>query len=182
MAPIKVSAPIKGEPEKFESELQKEIYQKLKSLEIGYERVVNDPAVTMEECKYIDDAFGISTIKTLLLNNRQKTNFYLLCMPAEKPFITKDFGAELGISRVSFADSDTLYQLLQTPRGAATPLSLIIDKEHTVNFVIDKELLNRDKLVCTDGTLHGFMALSTKDLVEKYIPACGHETKIISLA
>lgn len=181
MATIRVSEPMKGAPKKFITELQKSVYESLDNLGFDYERVENDPAVTMEDCKAIDKAFGIETIKTILLTNRQKTKFYLLCMAAEKPFITKDFGAALEIPRVSFADTDLLFDLLATPRGAASPLSLINDKDLKVNFIIDENLSARDKIVCTDGSLHGFISLKIKDLLEKYIPASGHEVKIISL-
>lgn len=181
MAGIKVSVPLKGRPESFETNLQEKIYGTLSKLAIEFDRVENEPAVTMEDCKAIDKAFGIETIKTILLTNRQKTAFYLLCMPANKPFITKDFGAALEISRVSFADSDFLESLLQTPRGAATPLSLIADSRKNVRFIIDEELLNRDKLVCTDGTLHGFVSINTRDLLFSYMPATFHDVKSIKL-
>lgn len=181
MEKIRVSRPLAGSPDVYESELQKKIYDKLASLEIDFLRVENDPAVTMEDCKAIDDAFGIETVKTILLTNRQKTKFYLLVMPADKPFVTKDFGAALNIPRVSFADTDLLESLLATPRGAATPLSTVVDNENRVTLLFDKELTKRERIVCTDGTLHGFISLKYDDLISKYFPAAAHDLSVIEL-
>ena len=180
-ASIKVSNPIKGTPNSFESKIQENIYNTLSNLNIDFERVENEPAVTMEDCKAIDKAFGIETIKTILLTNRQKNKFYLLAMPAEKPFITKDFGAALEIPRVSFADTELLETMLGTPRGAATPLSILADDNNAVSLIIDAQLLTREKIVCTDATLHGFISISVKDLIQKYLPLSNHIPKIINL-
>ena len=95
---IKVTA-----PEEFVHDTQRQVYAALERLQIPFGRIDNDPAVTMEDCIAIDEALGVPTVKTLLLCNRQQTMFYLYVMPGDKPFSTKDFGAALQISRVSFA-------------------------------------------------------------------------------
>ena len=177
-----VTLPVSGKPDKFENDLQEKIYSLLDELNIEYKRVENEPAVTMEDCKNIDKAFNEETIKTIFLTNRQKTKFYLLAMPAQKPFITKDFGAALSIPRVSFADTELLMEILSTPHGAATPLSIVNDKDNKVMLVIDKEILEREKIVCTDGTLHGFICLSPREMLEKFIGSAGkHIPMIVSL-
>ena len=181
MSDIFVSQPIEGVPSNFESETQNRIYGLLSQLNIDFLRVINDPAVTMEDCKAIDRAFGEETVKTILLTNRQKTKFYLLVIPADKPFVTKDFGAALEIPRVSFADTDLLESLLETPRGAATPLSLIHDEDNKVSLIIDREIVSRNKIVVTDGTLHGFVCIKFSDLENKFLPATHHIPQFIQL-
>lgn len=176
-----VSKPLAGVPTRFENELQKEIFKRLSELSIDFLRVENQPAVTMEDCKNIDKAFGVETIKTVFLTNRQKTKFYLLGMPAEKPFVTRDFGSALQIPRVSFTDSETLEKMLCTPHGAATPLSAIWDNNNEVHVILDDELLNREKIVCTDGTLHGFICMAINDLIDKFLPSTKHIPVIIKL-
>ena len=37
-------------PKEFKSGLQEKVYQTLKELDIPFERVDNDPAITMEDC------------------------------------------------------------------------------------------------------------------------------------
>ncbi len=95
-------------PAAFANETQRKVYAALERLAIPFARIDNDPAVTMEDCIAVDQALGAPTVKTLLLCNRQQTVFYLYVMPGDKPFSTKDFGAALQISRVSFAPAAML--------------------------------------------------------------------------
>lgn len=176
-----VSKPKSELPDRYENDLQRKIFELLENLGIEFSRVDNEPAITMEACKNIDKAMGVETIKTVFLTNRQQTKFYLLAMPADKPFVTKIFGAALQIPRVSFASSELLESILGTPHGVATPLSILMDTENQVKIVIDKEISERTKIVCTDGTLHGFICLKMSDLMEKYFPAAHHQAEIIDL-
>ena len=65
----------------------------------------------------ISDALGIRICKNLFLCNRQKTDFYLLTMPEDKPFHTKDLSAQIGSSRLSFAPPELMEELIHcTPR------------------------------------------------------------------
>ncbi|MCH5318587.1 MAG: hypothetical protein J1E38_02630 [Paramuribaculum sp.] len=181
MSNIHVSAPIKGMPEKFENELQRAVYENLEALGIDYLRTENDPAVTMEDCTAIDNAFGVKTIKTIFLTNRQKTKFYLLSMPADKPFVTRHFCGAMMIPRVSFADDGMLEEKLGTPQGAATPLSVVIDKDCQVEVSIDMDLLENDRIVCPDGTLHGYVCLKLTELIDKYLDSTGHKPRLLNM-
>ena len=100
---INVSEIITSKPVAFNSELHKKVYNTLEKLEIPFERVDTDEAITMEDCVEIGRKLDTNIVKTLFLCNRQKTNFYLFITTDDKPFVTKDFSRVLGISRVSFA-------------------------------------------------------------------------------
>ena len=156
-------------PAAFANETQRKIYAALERLEIPFARIDNDPAVTMEDCEAVDAALGVPTVKTLLLCNRQQTTFYLYVMPGDKPFITKEFGAALQISRVSFAPADKLREFLGTEVGATTPLSLVIDKAAVAPEAIG----------FPDGTTTCYMRMRTTDLLGKFIPSAGHEPTFI---
>ena len=166
-------------PEVFVNETQRAVYAALERLNIPFARIDNDPAVTMEDCVAIDEALGVPTVKTLLLCNRQQTTFYLYVMPGDKPFSTKDFGAALQISRVSFAPADKLLEFLGTEVGATTPLSLIADPEHRVRLIIDRAAVTPAAIGFPDGTTTCYMRMATTDLVEKFIPSTGHEPTFI---
>ena len=166
-------------PAAFVNETQQLVYAALERLEIPFGRIDNDPAVTMEDCIAIDRALGVPTVKTLLLCNRQQTTFYLYVMPGNKPFSTKDFGTALQISRVSFAPAAMLQEFLGTEVGATTPLSLVADTERRVRLIIDKAAVAPDAVGCPDGTTTCYMRISTADLLQKFIPATGHEPTFI---
>ena len=80
-----------GRPENTEGRLEKEIavYDFLDSFGIEYKRADHEALMTMEACEAVDQLLGAQICKNLFLCNRQKTDFYLLLMPGEKPFKTK---------------------------------------------------------------------------------------------
>ena len=168
-------------PKVFESELQQRIYETFADLDIHFERVDNDPAITMEDCVLINERLDMKTVKTLFLCNRQQTNFYLFVTLDGKPFVTKDFSAALGISRVSFATEELLFKMLGTKIGATTVLSSIMDTENKVRIVFDKEVLENEWYGCTDSTTTSYMKLKTADVLEKYIPFTKHEITVIEV-
>ena len=96
---IYTTAPTQGPEKVLES------FALLDHLHIPYSRVEHEPAETMEACAAISDALGIRICKNLFLCNRQKTDFYLLTMPEDKPFHTKNLSAQIGSSRLSFAEA-----------------------------------------------------------------------------
>lgn len=74
----------------------------------------------MEDCLLIESVLGAPICKNLFLCNRQQTEFYLLMMPGDKPFKTKYLSAQLGCSRLSFADGEHMRDLLQTVPGSVS--------------------------------------------------------------
>ena len=153
-----------GVPAGYKTETQRLIYESLEREGIPYTRIESDPGISMDDCLNIDRAFGIETVKTILLTNRQKNKFWLYVTHARKPFITKEFGASLQIPRVSFADEDLMLKILGTAHGAATPFGLLRAEAQEVTFVMDRDVAARDKIVITDGDPCGFIAISNQDL------------------
>ena len=97
-----------GRPENTDGRLDKEIrvYDFLDKLGVEYQRVDHEAAMTMEACEAIDRVLGDDTAicKNLFLCNRQETDFYLLLMPGDKPFKTKNLSAQIGSARLSTKD------------------------------------------------------------------------------
>ena len=166
-------------PAEFSTPLQEQVYSALKRLDIRFERVDTDPGITMEDCQNINSGLGGRIVKTLFLCNRQQTIFYLYVTRDDKPFVTKDFGAALGIPRVSFASAELLMEKVGTEHGASTILSACLDSARDVNFVIDREIAESETFCCADGTVGCFMKISTSDLLDRYLPAFRHNPIII---
>ena len=82
----------KGRPDNTEGRQDREIrvYDFLDQLGITYERTDHEHADTMEACNEIDRVLDVLICKNLFLCNRQKTEFYLLMMPGDKTFKTKE--------------------------------------------------------------------------------------------
>ena len=123
-----------GRPEDFARRLPKEqrVYELLDSLGIEYQRIDHEAAMTMEACAAIDEVLDATICKNLLLCNRQQTDFYLLMMPGDKPFKTKDLSAQIGSSRLSFAKPDFMEKFLDIKPGAVSVMGLMNDKDMNV--------------------------------------------------
>ncbi len=176
---FKVSDPVSTPPAAFSSPLQEKIYATFAALGIPFSRVDTDPGLTMEDCRHIEEKTGTRIVKTLFLCNRQQTAFYLYVTTDDKPFITKEFCAALGIPRVSFAPSDRLEALTGVHVGATTLLSAILPSSGDVRLVMDRYVAEFPWFACTDGTPTCFVRISTRDLLEKYIPSTGHTVEFI---
>ena len=120
-----------GRPLDTSDRLPKEVrvYDFLDSLSIPYSRVDHEAAMTMEACAEADRALGVSMCKNLFLTNRQQTVFYLLLMPGDKPFKTKDLSAQIGSSRLSFGTPEFMEKLLDITPGSLSVLGLMNDHD-----------------------------------------------------
>ena len=179
---INVSCPLQTPPQSYKTPLHQKVYATLQELDIPFSRVDCDPAVTMEDCISIDRRLNVKTVKTLLLCNRQQTVFYLFVTPGDKPFRSKNFGAALEVSRVSFAPAEKLGELLGTEMGATTVFSLLLDSAKDVTAVFDSEVFENEWYGCTDGTTTGYMKIPTDRLVNDLLPRTGHKYKVISVS
>ena len=165
-----VSTPTNQPPERFKTPLQELAFNTLGELGIEYERVDTDEAVSMELCELIDEKLGAQIVKTLLVCDRKQTKFYLYITTGGKPFKSHDFSAALGISRVSFAPSERLEELLGVKIGATTLLSLLLPSAKDVQLVFDRDVLAQEYYACSDGTVTGFLKMKTCDMLNVLLP------------
>ena len=174
---------VNGRPTDTQSRLDKEIrvYDFLDSLGVVYQRIDHEAAMTMEACEEIDRTLEATICKNLLLCNRQETQFYLLMLPGDKVFKTKDLSAQIGSSRLSFAKVEYMEQYLDITPGSLSVLGLMNDKDRMVRLLIDEDVLTGEYIGCHPCINTSSLRLRTKDLVEKIIPAMEHEPTIVKL-
>lgn len=153
----------------------------LDTLGIGYDRVSHDAAFNMELCADVSAVLGVSVCKNLFLCNRQKTSFYLLCMPPDKPFHTKDLSAQINSSRLSFAPEDSLWELLHCHPGSATVLGLANDTEHRVQLLLDREVYDAPYMSCHPCICTSTLRLKTSDVLTRLLPHTGHTPIVVDL-
>lgn len=177
MYELYTSAPTDGK--RLDKEMR--VYKLLEQLEIPFERVDHEEAMTMEACREVDKSLGVTMCKNLFLCNRQKTDFYLLLMPGEKKFLTKDFSKQLGVSRLSFADGEFMEKYLDITPGSVSILGLMNDTNHDVHVSIDKELLSDEYLGCHPCINTSSLKIKMSDILKKFLPYTGHEATIVEL-
>lgn len=172
-----------GRPADCAGRLEKEIrvYDLLDSLHVYYQRVDHEVTMTMDACAAVDVILNATVCKNLLLCNRQKTNFYLLLMPGDKVFKTKELSAQLGVSRLSFADPEHMLEYLDITPGSLSILGLMNDHNHNVQLLIDEEVLKGEFIGVHPCINTSSLRLKTADLMQTIIPAMEHSPIIVHL-
>ena len=167
----------KGRPADTSGRLEKETrtYDLLDRLGVEYERIDHEPAMTMEDCTEVDQLLEAVICKNLFLCNRQKTAFYLLMIPYTKVFHTKDLSAQIGSARLSFAKPEYMEEFLDITPGSVSVMGLMNDKERRVQLLIDEDVLDGEYIGCHPCINTSSIRFKVKDLVEKVIPAMGHD-------
>ena len=174
---------VTGRPADCAGRLDKEIrcYDLLDRLCVPYQRIDHETTMTMEACQAVDAVLDAAICKNLLLCNRQQTAFYLLMLPGDKAFKTSVLSKEIGSSRLSFAPGEFMEQFLDITPGSLSVLGLMNDKENRVELLIDADILESECFGCHPCINTASLRIATKDLMEKILPATGHEARIVTL-
>lgn len=166
-----------------DSRLLKEmaVYDLLEELEIPYSRLDHDVTATIEECHDIDKILGISICKNLFLCNSQKTAFYLLMMPGNKKFKTKELSAKIKSSRLSFAPAEYMEKFLNITPGSVSIMGLMNDIDHNVKLIIDEDVVNEEYMGFHPCINTSSIKARTEDILNKFLPYTGHLPTFVEL-
>lgn len=172
-----------GRPADFSGRLPKELrtYDLLDSLYISYERVDHDALPTIEACRQVDEILGTPMCKNLFLRNAQKTAFYLLLLPGEKKFKTAALSKQIGSARLSFGEAEFMESFLDIKPGSVSVMGLMNDREKRVRLLIDKDILESEYFACHPCINTSSLKFTTRDLMDKILPALGHPHTIVDL-
>ena len=172
-----------GRPDNEEGRLEREIrtYDFLDGLGIPYQRTDHERADNMEACNEIDAILGVIICKNLFLCNRQKTNYYLLMMPGDKKFKTKELSAQINSARLSFADADDMLKYLDIEPGAVSIMGLMNDRDHAVHLLIDEDVLKEEYIGCHPCVCTSSLKLRKDDVIQRFLPATGHSFMSVHL-
>lgn len=172
-----------GRPIDISNRLDKEIrvYDKLDELGMWYQRTDHEPADTMEACNEIDSILGVVICKNLFLCNRQKTKFYLLMMPGDKPFKTKELSSQINSARLSFASAEDMEHYLDITPGSVSIMGLMNDVENEVTLLIDEDVLKDEYLGCHPCINTSSLKLKTAEVLGKFLPAVHHDYIAVQL-
>lgn len=173
----------KGRPEDTDDREEREVrvYDLLDSLAIEYFRTDHEHADTMEECNKIDAVLDVVICKSLFLCNRQKTDFYLLMMPGNKPFKTKELSSQINSARLSFAPPDAMLEYLDIKPGAVSVMGLMNDKDNHVKLLVDEDVLKDEYVGCHPCVNTSSLKLKTEDVFGKYLKAVNHSAVTVVL-
>ena len=172
-----------GRPENTQGREPKEIrvYDLLDSLGIEYKRTDHGHADTMEACHDIDAILDCLVCKNLFLCNRQQTKFYLLMMPGDKPFKTKELSAQIQSARLSFASPEKMEEYLDIQPGSVSVMGLMNDHENQVQLLMDEDVIREEYLGCHPCVNTSSLKIRVRDVLDKFLPAVHHEPIYVKL-
>ena len=156
-------------------------YDFLDGLGIEYFRTDHEPADNMEACNEIDAVLGVLICKNLFLCNRQKTNFYLLMMPGDKKFKTKELSAQINSARLSFAAPEDMLKYLDIEPGAVSIMGLMNDKDNRVRLLVDQDVLQGEFLGAHPCMNTSSLKLRTAEVFGVFLEKVHHGMTVVEL-
>lgn len=170
-----------GRPCEEVSPIEERVYDFLDGLGLKYKTLKHPAAFSIEECEAVRDRVGAPVFKNLFLTNKQQTQFFLLVMPGNKVFKTKYLSAQIHSARLSFAGEEHMVKYLGLRPGSVTPLGLINDRANTVRLLLDTDLKTSSDFACHPCINTASVVMKFNDLIDKVIPATGHDFQWVTL-
>jgi len=119
--------------------------------------------------------------KNLFLCNRQKTQFYVLMMPGDKVFKTKELSAQIQSARLSFAGPEEMERLLDITPGSVSLLGLMNDHENQVRLLVDEDVLKGEFVGMHPCINTSSLKLYTKDVFGPLLEKMHHDMTVVHL-
>ncbi len=157
------------------------VYRLLTKLNIPFIRADHEALFSRDGYEEISKAIGAMVCKNLFLANRQQTEFYLLRMPGDKKFKTKELSNQIHSSRLSFGNQEALEKYLHAEKGYCSILDLRNDTENKVKLLIDKDLLEKESVGVHPCINTSSLAIQWKDLLEVFLPGIHHSYQLVTL-
>ena len=122
--------------------MSEKVFKFLDSKNIQYKVHTHTPVYTVEEAKKLRKNIQGLHCKNLFLKDSKRKKFYLLTTPADKKITLKNICELIGAKKLTIASPENLKEYLGVEPGSVSPLGLINDSSSSVNYIIDKEVLN----------------------------------------
>lgn len=163
-------------------ERERQIYDFLDADDILYERIEHEPLFSMADYQEVEKSFcGGKVFKNLFLCNRQQTKFYLLLMPGDKPFKTKEISNQIHSARLSFGSEEKMKELLGVTTGSLSPLCLLFDCDRQVEFLVDEDVLKEEYALIHSAVNTTTLRIKVECLLSAIQDKTGHPYQAVVL-
>ncbi len=158
----------------------KKIEEKLMELNITYQLVEHEPALTTEQAdKFIEGIEGVRT-KTMFLTNKKKKKFYLVIMDDTKRLDMDKLKKIVEEKQIKMASEDSLYEKMMLPPGVVSPFGLLNNADKDIQVYFDQEILNEKRMSFHPNTNEKTIFIKTTDLFS-FLESLGYSVNIIEL-
>ena len=161
-------------------EAYEKVVEILNGLDIPFEIVEHEPALTTEQAdSFIEGIEGVRT-KTMFLTNKKKTAYYLLIMDDQKRLDMDLLKELIGANRVRMASPESLFEKMSLLAGVVSPVGLLNNAEKDIHVYFDKEIMSEKRMSFHPNTNEKTLFVDTVDLL-RFLEAIGYEPHIIEL-
>ena len=141
-----------------------DLYKILNKLNIDYKEIEHETVYTIEQAQNIKGSICGVGCKTLFLTDK-KGKYFLLMLNENKRANIKELTKILKVSKLSFASSEELKNILNLEQGSVSPLGIIYDSENLVTLIIDKDLKDK-KILVHPNTNTKTVSIDYNDLIK----------------
>jgi len=155
------------------------LYRRLEALGIAYERHDHAPVMTVEEAEAVCGHIPGVHCKNLFLKDA-KDQLWLVTAPFDRRIDLKVLPDKMGSKRLSFGKPDLLLATLGVTPGSVTPLSIANDHAGAVTLVLDRWMMEQERLNFHPLINSATVGIAPADLLA-FARASGHEPAIVDL-
>ncbi len=156
-----------------------QLFKLLGNLGINYTLFRHDPIFTVAEGEHLKKEIPGVHCRNLFLADKKKV-MYLVVAANETPVDLKGLETKLGAGRLSFGSADRLWRVLGIRPGSVCPFTLVNDKDHLVNLVLDSEMMKAPIVNYHPLDNSMTVGLTPADLL-KFFAHTGHAPRILDL-
>ena len=161
-------------------EAYEKVVEMLNELDIPFEIVEHEPALTTEQAdSFIEGIEGVRT-KTMFLTNKKKTAYYLVIMDDQKRLdmdLLKDL---VGANRIRMASSESLFEKMMLPAGVVSPFGLLNNTDKDIQVYFDKEIMSEKRMSFHPNTNEKTIFIKIQDLF-RFLESIGFTYKFLTL-
>lgn len=143
-------------------------------------RYVHAPVMTVEESDRLVPKLPGAKTKNLFLRDKKGRRHFLVTVPHDLAVDLAALGVALDAGRLSFASPERLAKHLGITPGSVSLLALVNDREHAVEFVIDRALWEAPAVQAHPLVNDATMVIGHADL-ERFLAATGHAPRLVAV-
>jgi Ala-tRNA(Pro) deacylase len=156
-----------------------ELFARLEALGIPTTTVEHAPMFTVEQSASLRASLPGAHTKNLFLTDKDG-RMVLVIAKDDTRVDLKALAKLLSVGRLSFGKGELLEAVLGVPAGSVTPLALINPSSSAITVVVDAALLDFGEVNCHPLVNTATTRLATRDVI-RFIEACGHEPRVLTL-
>ncbi|CAL1578554.1 unnamed protein product [Knipowitschia caucasica] len=159
-------------------DLRAELDSFLQSLDIQTDCVLHPQVFTVEEMMSHLQGVSGAVSKNLFLKDKKKKSLWLVSTRHDRQVNLNDLAKKLGVGsgNLRFADEAVMVEKLKVGQGCASALSLLFDRDQSVKFVLDRDLVEggHQRVYFHPMTNSASMGLKPEDLL-RFLEQTGHQ-------